>query len=388
MGRATTYTLLPIDTWAQIMGIDPWGFNQIGEGFPNPGTGQCDDVFYQYQWQRDFISREEIATAIAEAEYALAEQLGYWPAPRYIVDEHADYPRTAPLARQRYLNMVGLRWRRVIGGGTFNRTSISAGVAVTLSDPDGDLVDELFTVTFPTSVTDPNEIALYFAAADCLGEPVSEAWRIRPVNVSINAGQATVTGHASLLVKPNLTTITDPVVLDVTNSIYVTAVDAYRAFRDSTHTDATPYQGVAVWDNDPSCEPDCTFEIGPVCITERNAEQGLVSVNVDQWPCRWIPNRLQLNYLAGYPLDSQGRMNDELARCVARLATALLPTEKCGCTRWNKILDYWRAKPNEGDDGRSFSQREIDTNPFVERNGALWAWKRVNSLRSFGSVSA
>lgn len=394
MARATTHTLLPLDTWAQIMGIDPWGFNQIGQGFTNPGAGQCDDVFYQWQWQRDFISREEVATAIAEAEYSIAEQLGYWPAPKYFVDEHADYPRAAPLRRQSLFNAVGewkavdLDWGYVIGGGLLNRTSISANAGVTLSDPDGDGVNERFTVTFATALTDPNEIGLYFAATDRMNDPVGEQWRIRPVVVVISGGNATVTGHSSLLVKPILTTTTDPQDLGVNDAIYATQVDAYRVFRDDTHTDSSPFQGVAIWDSDPSCEPDCTFEVSPICLGERGREQGKAYVSISQWSCHWIPNRLQINYLAGYPLDSQGRMDGELARIVARLATALLPSEKCGCDRWNRILQHWRAKPNEGDDGRSFSQREIDTNPFVERNGALWAWKRINSLRSMGVVSA
>lgn len=34
MARASTPTLLPLATWAKILGIEPWNFEQVGTGFP------------------------------------------------------------------------------------------------------------------------------------------------------------------------------------------------------------------------------------------------------------------------------------------------------------------------------------------------------------------
>src|SRR4051812_34008049 len=53
MARATTETLLPLATWAKIMQLNPWEFEQIGTGFPQVNHAQCDHVFFQYSWQQD-----------------------------------------------------------------------------------------------------------------------------------------------------------------------------------------------------------------------------------------------------------------------------------------------------------------------------------------------
>ncbi len=397
MAWSTIPTLLPLDSWAKIMGVSPFEFNQIATGFPRPLTNQCQSVFFQYQWQRDFVSREEVAQAIDEAEHALAEQLGFWPAPKYIVDEHVAISRGHPLNPSTcganawgWWKGVSLKWGKWQSGGVFNRTLISATVAIVVTDEDGDGVDDLFTVTVATSVTDPDEIAIYFNTLDRNSAPIAETWRLRPIKVTISGGVATITGHPAQLVLPDLQTAFTADVLNVTTAAnYATTVDVYRAFLDTTHSDSFPYQGVAVWDAAADCVGDCAVQVLPICQGEGRggrifAEYG----NTTCWPYAWQADRLQVNYLAGYPLDDDGQMNRELARMVAYLATALLPTDKCGCERSNRILHHWRAKPNEGDSGRSFTQAEIDSNPFVERNGALWAWKRVQSWRETSAVMA
>lgn len=393
MARAETVTLLSIDEWAQIMGISPWEINQIGAGFPVAKTSQCDRVFFEYAWQRDYLSREELRQAIAEAEYLLAEQLGYWPAPKYVFDEHVSYPR--PHERAQYgrgatwrgnWKAVQLRWGKFIGGGSFTRTSIGDTVNLVLSDPDGDGVNELFTCSIATTATDPDEIGVYFRAADRLNNAIGEQWRIRPVSVSISGGIATVTGHSALLVQPSLTTGVDPQTLDVAAAAtYVEQVSVYRVYRDTTNTDANPAQGVAVWDVPEDCTtPDCQIQVKSVCLQERLSETGQVYASYGAqsgWPYSWEADRLQVNYLAGERLVNN-RMESEHARIVAHLATALLEREKCGCDRSNRIIDHWRRMVGRGDDKRQFTQAEIDSNPFGEpRVGALWAWKRVNSLR-------
>lgn len=403
--RGSTYTGLSLFEWAEMMGISPWEMAQIGEGFPNPSTAQCPHVFFQFPWQRDFLSREEILRAIDEAENALAEQLGYWTYPRYVVDERVQYPRP----HQSWLDGVGktirgdwkavqLRWHKVIGAGLINRTVINNTVAVpaavTYSDVDGDGVDDTFTVTVTTTVTDPDEIGVYIQAADRLGEDVGEVWRLRPVRVSISGGTATITGHSALCVLPELTAVTNPVSLDVTNAaIYISNVEVYRVFRDDTATSALPYQGVAIWDERPDCDADCDFEVKELCIGERFNEAGQVYANwgiPSSWPQARQPDRLSVNYLAGVPLES-GRMNKHYARIVAYLATSLLPSESCGCERSNRIIHYWRSLPNAGDipgvAGRPITVEEVNQTPFNQSRGALWAWRQVRELRNMGVVA-
>lgn len=394
MARSETETLLPLDSWARIMQVNPWEFNQIGAGFPRNSAAQCPHVFFQFSWQQDFLSREELGRTIEMAEHMIADELGYWPAPKYIADESVQYPR--PYNRALFgggytprltLKSVELNWKKVQGGGVMARTQIDDSVAVTLSDPDNDSVNELFTVSFATTVTDPNELAIYFTETDRNNEPIAETWRIRPVRVVIAGGTATITGHSSLLIKPDLTTRTDPQVLDVTlASNYVTAVEVQRVYRNETidSTANTSTQGYALWNNPPCNEPPCTSEYGALCIAPVNAELGFVSVdfNVGASCHGYAPDRLSVSYLAGEPLVN-GQMAQPMADIVAHLATALLPVEKCGCERSNRIIAYWRAvgpAPGEGLRENLTGLGSSD-NPFGPQRGAIWAWNKVKRLR-------
>lgn len=388
MGRASRETLLPIDSWAKIMGLSPWWFNQVGEGFANPDTAQCAHVFFQYQWQQDFLSREEIAQAISMAEDMIAAQLHYYPAPKYFIDEVQQYPR--PYNRELYaggrtprgqLKSVQLNWHKVQGGGVLARSLINASTAVVLSDNDGDGVKETFTLTQATTVTDPNEIGVYFTTADRNSDPIDETWRVRPVRVTISGGNAVVTGHASLLVKPDLTFRTDATALDVTvASNFVTALDVYRVYRDDDTS--TNKQGNAIWELTPCVDPPCGVEYSALCIGARMAEIGFVSVDYSiNDTCRGTaPDRVSVNYLAGEPLMG-GQMNPVMADIVAHLATALLPVDKCGCERSDRIIAYWRdVNPASGEGMRQQLIGSYRENPFGPQRGAMYSWNRIQPL--------
>jgi len=189
-------TLLPLDQWASIMGIDPWEFNQVDRQAAHPTSvaAGCKNVFYQYAYQKDWLSREQISEAIATAEFELAQHLNYWAAPKYTVNEEKPYPRP----KKRWLfggagtprglwKDVETKYRKVSSGGIFARTLIDADRAVTLTDEDGDGKDDTFTVTTASSiaaVADATEIGVYFSSTDRIGA-VEEQWRLRPVEVSI-----------------------------------------------------------------------------------------------------------------------------------------------------------------------------------------------------------
>lgn len=398
MARASTYTLLPLDTWARILGISPWEFNQIA--YPGTKSAQCKDVFYQQQWQKDHLGREEVAQAIADAEQMVAQELRYWPAPRYFVDEVIPYPRP----HQR--NLFGfagtprgewktfpLNWHRYISGGLFNRTFLNNTTAIALSDPDGDGIKERFTATLTVPAgTNPAEIALYFKDSDRDSEPLSEIWRIRPVRVTVSATTATIVGHTTLLVKPNLTLGINAAELKATeDSNYVTELEGYRAFTDASATDALPYQGVAMWKNDPTCTQDCTFSLIPLCLGQDDIEQGQVFASFglpSTWPFRTRePDRLQVNYVAGLALEN-GQMQPEMARIVTYLSVSLLANEKCGCDRTNRILERWKARITRFQDDANKATAFADSkNAFPMTVGAQWSWERVRKWKDVEAVS-
>ncbi len=393
MARAETITLLPIDTWGAIMGISPWWLNQVGVGLPGDGA-QCAHVMMQYSWHGDFLSREEIARSIAKAEEMIAEELNYWPAPKYFANEVHPYPR--PFKRDLYgyagtprgqWKAVQLNWGKVQGGGLMARSLVNIAGAVVMSDNDGDGINDRFTVTVATTVTDPTEIAIYFVSADRNGVALDETWRIRPVNVTISGGNAIITGHPSQLIKPDLTLMVNAVSLDATVAAnFVTTVEVYRLYTDTTTTTADPAQGTAMWEA-PDCDtPPCAVSWLPMCLGARNAEVGLVSV--DYWlagaqcpPYDWEPDRISANYLAGEPLVN-GQMARAMADIVAHLATGILPVGPCGCERSDRIISWWRNLPSDGNESaRPLTMREIDECRFGQSRGALWAWQRVENLR-------
>lgn len=402
MARASTYTLLPLDRWATIMGIDLFEFNQFN--FPVPKSAQCLDVTFQYEWQRDKLSREEIARAIANAEQMIADELHYWPAPTYFVDESVIYPR--PYQRDRYgfggtprhqPKTVQLEWHQVISGGVINRNEIGEIDTIAFSDPDGDDIKERFTCSITDAaiadITDANEIGLYFTETDRNDDALSETWRIRPVTVTVSGDTATFIGHAAQLVKPDKTFGYKVQKLEVGEAEnYVTDLEVWWTFTDSTFTDDQPYQGVAMWSDIPGCiTPNCTFQIKPLCLGQHENGQGIVAPTFGSpatWPHYREPDRLSVNYLAGLPLHN-GQMQTEMAHCVAYLAANLLANEKCGCERNNRILAYWRERITMFEDStnaRAYS-KDYTNIPFPVTRGGLYAWQRVSRWRHQEAVS-
>lgn len=401
MARASTHTLLPLDSWAAILGISPWEFN--GMTYPGKKSNQCKAVFQQFQWQQDHLSREEVAQAIADAEQMIADELLYWPAPKYFVDVPVEYPR--PLRREQFgygrtsrgeSKSVQLPWGHVVSGGMFNRTLIGTitGDDIAAFDLDHDDVNETFTATITDAaigtITDPNELALYFVSDDRHGEDIHETWRVRPVKVSISGNTAIFTGHRTLLVDPALEFGVSPDDLNAnTDANYVTSLDCYRAFTNTASAADQPYQGVAMWNNDPNCSQNCTFSISALCLGQFQNEQGRVTASfgpVCDWPYAYEPERLQVNFRAGLALEN-GQMQSEMAKCVTYLSTSLLAHEKCGCDQSNRILAYWRARVIKfQDNSASATAYANSTNPFPATNGGAWAWARVKNWRNVEAV--
>lgn len=403
MGRCSTPTLLPLDTWAAILGIDPWSFNQMG--YPFPKSAQCQDAIFQFPWQKDHLSREEIGEAIAEAEAMLAQELQFWPAPKYFIGEVVPYPR--PYLPDRYgyggdirgyQKSVQLKYHKVISGGAMNRTFIGqiAGADLVKIDEDGDGVYETFEATIINAaigtLDDPYELALYFSADVRHGERLDETWRIRPLTISISGNTATIRGHRTLLVDPQIEFRANAEKLNpATDANYVVTVECYRVFTDVTATEAQPYQGIAEWKTIPGCVEGCSYEGHELCLGPDSNDTGYVFADFGL-PCVWPygdrdPDRLRVNYLAGYPLID-GQMDKQLATMVTYLSIALLANEKCGCDRSNRIIARWkkpilRFQDNNAEGAEAF-QGSRNTFPMTE--GAQWAYKRVLRMRDIDAV--
>jgi len=402
MGRAAPITGLPIDTWASILGIDPWSFNNCK--YPAPKGAQCSDCLYQFPWQADHLSRTEVAEAIADAEQMLASELLYWPFPRHFVGEIQPYPRPHQRDRFGFAGDIRGNWKTIqlnnhkfISGGVFNRTAIVAAPVITKLDEDGDGVYETFEAVVTdaaiSAITDPYELGLYFVAANRHGEAISETWRVRPLTITISGNVATFRGHRTLLINPELEFGVNQTRLDATvDANYVTDLECWRVFTDNTATAALPYQGVAEWKNIPDCTQDCTFSIKEICLGEHNNEAGRVFASFGN-TCDWPfpdrePDRVSVNYLAGLALVD-GQIPDVMARIITYLSVSLLANEKCGCDRSNRILARWKERitkyEGNGADGSAAAFAYSNT-PFPMTVGGQYAWLRVKRMRDMEVV--
>lgn len=393
MARAETDTLLPLDSWARIMGLSLWEFNQLGYNFPDgaQGEGACGDVFYQEEPQRDRLSRGEVASVIRDAELMVADFLGFFPAPKYIVNEplkpsleryYAGGIGTSGLDFHR----VGMKYSKVANAGVRAYTLINDVAAVTATDADNDGVKERFTVSANVgSITDINEVGVYFSSGDRMGEDVGEGWRIRPVSISISGGTATIRGHRSLLVKPSKTTPVNPQNLDVTeDGNYVTTLAVHRVYTDTTQ------QGTARWNytvTSPLTEPTIATTKSLKFMDDEQSEGRLfVTWNDDGSASGYrAPDETLANYVCGLPLIN-GQMDEDYAKIIAHLTTGFLPEEACGCERSERIIAYWRRDVTIGtgqnDPGR-FPTAEEQGCPFGYTRGALWAWHRLKKKREY-----
>lgn len=412
--------LLPLESWRQILQFHPWHFWGLSDSGPLSAAGEgCSSLVRQHAWQNsDAASRTEVAQAIRTAEQVLSEHLGFWSAPAYLEETHP------------WPGGVGWRWPtiqlstgQIQAAGTEQLDLISAAAAVVYSDADGDGYMDTFTVgPIVTSVTDPNQIALYVAAADrfALGErsaDVGESWRIAPVSVSISGGGVTIKGPAWLLVKPiryEGVTNVGPNGIDpanpATSGAFVTTLDVYRRWTNPDGTDAgSTSQGVVIWDTRPChgwwCACGCsaaspTFDPAATATATarvglRDTENGVVSIGeasynavtgvwsaFDTAICA-VPDRAIVRFLAGVPLDRDGQMQRIYQTAVARLAAAELARPICGCDDANRELSRWQfdlARSSGANDEMygAISANDLD-NPLGTRRGHIFAWRFIEA---------
>lgn len=389
MGRASIPTLLPLDAYAKIMGIDPRHFNGVTTVLW-PGTASCGALWYQYAWQNaDAASREDLAEAIHQAEEDLAKYLGYFLAPSWVEEEVRRWTFTIP-KEQRFATNIGLtprglrksvetEWAKVIVGGTRALVDIAvptgAPITWTWSDLDGDGEDDavvIAVITFPALLTDPDEVAVYFA-----GHDGDEAYRIRPIEVDLSAG--TITISRWLLVRPELWEIQQAEIDGLDDANFVSAVDIYWLYND------IETQARFEWEPLPSeeCDEICGYWYQTACLGLRDYRLGLavpypavyasgMFTKVDFQLDR-EPDRVRLWYESGEPLV-RGEMSPYWQRAVAYYATALLQRKICGCEPTEKFIDYWREPPSLETEEWTDSVRNC---PWGPRRGAVFAWQKA-----------
>lgn len=397
MARATTPTWLPLDRWAEIIGLDPLHFNGVITALrPDRACNSGEDIWMQWAYQdASKISREDLAEAIRDAEQQIANYIGYSLLPDWVIDERRETVR--PALRELYSGGLNVRWMGksvnanrgyVIAGGQKARTVISAGAAIVRSDADGDGYNELCTVTVASSV-DVEEVRVYFP-----GESGADEWEIRPVKVAASGGNLTITFKIWQVPLPDLWDALNATGIDGdVGASFVTTVDVYRVYNDPQSQLQLLWEGGGCG----SCSA-CTFGAQAGCLHVRNPRLGTVVYEPAEWDaaagsfnaaefavCR-EPERLRLWYYGGWRWETSDPrkratvdMDPFWEKAVAYYAAALLMREVCSCNNTEKFLDWWREDLARVGAEVSYQNDEaVLSNPFGTRRGGVYAWERCN----------
>jgi hypothetical protein len=432
-----TKNLLPLYTFFRTLGFHPWhAFGIAGTGDLAVSTG-CDTLVRRYEWQSsDAAGHQAIEAAIESAEAKLTAYLGYSPAPHYVV-ESLPWPTRAdgllsggPWQADGRRLSAQLTEGEVRAVGVETLTSI-ATANVAYSDGDGDGIEDTFTVSAATTVTNASEIAAYFSSGDRFSAwddvaTLSSRWRVRPVRVSISGGTVTVRGPKVLLVKPvkyeGFTNIGANGLDPDTAANFVTTLDLYQRTTATDGQTVSSSQAVITWETRPShgwwcccgCQDASSAYSGspydPAAVAQavarvgiRDGTAGLVTpaeAAYDATAATWsdldwsvcdVPDRVTIRYLAGYPLDATGQMQEPFRSAVVRMAAAELARPVCGCQSANQELYRWQLDLARvaGANDEQYSITEADLhNPFGTRRGHVQAYKLVRQLRQLRGILA
>lgn len=427
LAQALPYTLLSLQRYARLMGVNPVHFAGATGVSLNPQvyplSGSCDAVWFKYPWQaNEQASRHELAEAIRDAEGELADVVGYWPAPVWIAKEVRAYPRPhrryafgdALTVRGQYKS-VKARWGKVVEAGrravSLVGTATTAGGTLVYSDEDGDGLSETATITLATTLTEACEIKPFFA-----GEGGAQEWEVRPVrSVAISGGNVVIVLDSWLLIDPELYEEApqddgSPSAIDIsTTANFVTSVDVYREYTDFAQASAEFYWEPKPYSVSPvttcvacsgsGCE-QCQFITQTGCLHIRDVETGIVvpapatydSANGHWDAANWEecrePDQVKLWYRAGEISERYLRgltcdpLSDWWAQTIAWLATARLEHPFCACGSSGTRAAHLREDLAHVGETSHLLAEEMLTNPFGTRRGEVQAWQRVSRLEN------
>lgn len=432
MARADVRTILPLDTYAQIFGLNPLHFNgaRLPDVSPEPFTTSTPGVntqsvnqrpiWHQFEWQdTGNVSRDELARGIQQAEFDIAEFLGYWPAPTWVSQELVRYPR--PYRNDLYgsgwdvrsqREGIKTKWAKIIQPGrratTLIGTATVAGGTLVFSDPNADGWNTLATITLATTLTDECEIKVYFA-----NENADPTWEIRPAkSVSIAGGFVAITFDSWLLFDPDVTNAIPTGEVTAINaslaSSYVTSVEVYREYTDFTQASAqffwerepdTTFPVICPCCNGTGCEA-CSLIGQDGCVAIRDGDNGVIAATPAEYDSedqrwekvRWAecraPDQVKVWYYSGLISENglRGACNQldrALARSIAILATARLTCLFRAETSLANMVDYYRRDAAESfaDGSTIFTPPDILSNPFGTRRGEVEVYRSLHNMR-------
>lgn len=374
MANAETYTWLPLDDWAKIMGYNRWEFNGFSQ-WPSDKRS-CGSVWYQHPEQTDMVTKAELAETISLAESMLADYVGYnllptWDSietipPRFRVPGYTSNVNVFNRPKS-----VRMPKAHVYALGERTKTAIELGATILRVDRDGDGFDETAQVTTTLTDINVNEVRVYYP-----GESGDDAWEIRPIKVAGNVIEFAIW---QVPLKESVYGL-NPVAMDPSDTAnYETEVDVYRVYNDTTT------QVTLVYNPDAECGTDCEYGTVGNCAWVQNGELGYIVYN----PALYRePDQLWVNYYSGWRKNG-GRPLVELdpywAKAVAYLTVGMLdkPLHDVYGGIESQLPSRWQERLDERTPGRTVALSQfMAENPFgIVTQGAWFAYQRAVARR-------
>lgn len=419
MARAEIVTLLSLDRFFKIIGVDPLSANQLtSELLP---VLECRTVVFQNQWNSPALAgREEYAQAIRQAELDIAAYVGYLPMPAYTKDEPqmtvkpqdptlisaggggiwgigAAWGRGA--ANVRWMpKSVALRYGKFISGGQKAKSLIEADAPIVYSDEDGDDYPETATIEVMTDIEDLCEIHAFDP-----GHAGADSWEIRPITVTSGPllGQVTIVCRREQCVRPELWDAINAGSVGPLqagdDANFLEALDVYRVYLDPS----SPAQ--FLWANldcafcaGTGCQ-QCSDTIQSGCINARDPRLGIVTYAPGDWdaesgvftPVAYSsyrePDRLKLWYLSGDVNEdadcNRNTMSTFWERTIAMLALTYLQGTPCDCTAVGTFFKDMNIDLalSDGNTNLSYNAGDLVLRcPFGTKKGQVLAFQRIN----------
>jgi hypothetical protein len=390
---------MPLAEWGRLAGVHPLHLMGINLEDIQTRLG-CSTVWAQHEWQMsDSVSREELARAIRSAEDDIEEILGYHLIPWWDADERASLPRHYRAAYSRfssidqrgYSHSFRAQWGQYIRSGVRTKSAVALAEAITWAAADSVGWKATGSVAVATSVTDSNELHLYYP-----GEAADDLYEIQPISVEISAGTATITFKRELCVLESLEGKVEPWTTAIDGELdanFLGTVDVYRVYNDPSDN------ATLIWESLPGCGEclgtgcdTCGYYHQYACITARDyLHSVLVWTPATYTDGEWVsaarardrtPDMLTLNYKSGFQSPTaryERDMDPRLQRAVYLLSISRLHRTLCGCM--SSSFNELQRDMAISEAGTSFRISDIDlNNPFGTRRGAVEAWRIVSKF--------
>lgn len=363
-----TRTILPLDYFREVLGIQPYHFWQLTT--TRHRFEGCSSVYSHERWLSDHgPGRNDFIMAINAAEAMLANVLGYQVGPMYSEE-------TIDLALPKVFGYKHkTAWQHINVVGKLTYTTLSAAVAPNYNNPAD-------WVTLSVNVGNVSACEVIVCYPGTFVE-------IRPIDVTVASGTATIKIRRWLLGNPANWENGDAHDADVAGNMLAT-VDVLRKWYDVTQ------QANLLWEpsiSDCGClEPGCaicSLSSVTACVTEADYAEGIVDcrpasydseqgkyVAVTALPQYRRPDMVRINYYHGL-LDGCW-MPVAWRKTVTVLAVSMLDSGVCGCADVVNAVQYWQRDLNESTPSGTFmlGQSEME-GAFGKKRGALHAWNAV-----------